>query len=352
MFFSLTKPVTSLVLERPSVIEDLRAEADFRSVTLDWNISRWTLREWPMGRATFRITSCEIQFWGTNKCRTQTMANGGEFSQGNAQSGWRHFRTTVSNLRLATNYTIEVMPTGSNDQPRSITIQTKGFEGYSSHCMDNTSRVEVETGPFFGGRISAEEAASRPGCFIDGDRTSAQSRYSLVIDHYRCASRVMGDGVMTHIIVQENPSIVTHTAKRFVVTCHNQPEVFVVESGMKMPVAVRDKIRETSSVDFSRNLISHNHVANVMEQELDDKDRESRKFSTATTNGKKSKTSQAQLVIMIVLLLCTLIGLSAGTLVLILRKQSRRSNCQKPTPITHQADVLLGPFIAGPFIAD
>ena len=54
---------------------------------------------------------------------------------------------------------------------------------------------------------------------------------------------------------------------------------------MKMPVAVRDKIRETSSVDFSRNLISHNHVANVMEQELDDKDRESRKFSTATTNG-------------------------------------------------------------------
>lgn len=54
------------------------------------------------------------------------MANGGEFSQGNAQSGWRHFRTTVSNLRLATNYTIEVMPTGSNDQPRSITIQTKG----------------------------------------------------------------------------------------------------------------------------------------------------------------------------------------------------------------------------------
>jgi hypothetical protein len=90
--------------------------------------------------------------------------------------------------------------------------------------------VEVETGPHFSGRISVEDSTD-PRCYVDGERTSEQTRYALIIDHSICGSWVNQSSVVTYVIVQENPSILTHTARRFVVVCHHQPDVFVVESG-------------------------------------------------------------------------------------------------------------------------
>ena len=75
------------------------------------------------------------------------------------------------------------------------------------------------------------EDSTDPRCYVDGERTSEQTRYALVIDHSICGSWVNQSSVVTYVIVQENPSILTHTARRFVVVCHHQPDVFVVESG-------------------------------------------------------------------------------------------------------------------------
>lgn len=84
---------------------------------------------------------------------------------------------------------------------------------HATKCLPQASEIEVETGPYFGGRIVAE---SGNDCSIDGDPLSEQDRYVMRIDHEKCGSKVNHDTltVETFITVQENIGIFTHSTRR------------------------------------------------------------------------------------------------------------------------------------------
>ena len=96
----------------------------------------------------------------------------------------------------------------------------------SIECLANASRVQVETGPHFGGRISVDNSS----CRVDGSASSNRTRYELVIDHRSCASFVNETSIVSYVVVQESASILTHTARRFVVVCKLVPDAYVVQS--------------------------------------------------------------------------------------------------------------------------
>ncbi|ODM96186.1 hypothetical protein Ocin01_10497, partial [Orchesella cincta] len=134
----------------------------------------------------------------------------------------------------------------------------------ATNCLADSSEVIVETGPYFGGRISVEDSTI-PGCFIKGNQQSAQTKYSLSIRHKECGSNVNGSKVTTVILVQENVPILTHSTRRFVVVCSFSPESFVVKAGVSLP-------RETSvakSLDFSRLIRISPQSSNLLNTDSD-----------------------------------------------------------------------------------
>jgi hypothetical protein len=74
--------------------------------------------------------------------------------------------------------------------------------------------VEVETGPNFRGVVGAETKEDLPGCAVRGDPASANSSYSLEVDHERCGSRRNASSVWTYVVVQESGAILTHSTRR------------------------------------------------------------------------------------------------------------------------------------------
>lgn len=107
--------------------------------------------------------------------------------------------------------------------------------------MPDASEIEVETGPYFGGRIVADSGGTateeRAECGVKGDEHSARDRYVLRIDHERCGSRVDHEQltVRTFITVQENLGIFTHSTRRFVVVCSYQPDTLTVRASFSVP---------------------------------------------------------------------------------------------------------------------
>lgn len=90
----------------------------------------------------------------------------------------------------------------------------------ATKCLADASEIEVETGPYFGGRIVAEGGAAGTtvdsDCGIAGDVHSTQDRYVMRIDHEKCGSKVDHETltVETFITVQENLGIFTHSTRR------------------------------------------------------------------------------------------------------------------------------------------
>lgn len=84
---------------------------------------------------------------------------------------------------------------------------------HATKCLPQASEIEVETGPYFGGRIVAEGGVD---CGVDGDPLSEKDRYTMRIDHEKCGSKVNQDTltVETFITVQENLGIFTHSTRR------------------------------------------------------------------------------------------------------------------------------------------
>lgn len=84
---------------------------------------------------------------------------------------------------------------------------------HATKCLPHASEIEVETGPYFGGRIVSEGGND---CGVDGDPLSEQDRYVMRIDHDKCGSKVNHDTltVETFITVQENIGIFTHSTRR------------------------------------------------------------------------------------------------------------------------------------------
>lgn len=119
--------------------------------------------------------------------------------------GGPNFEAQIFDLRALTNYTFQVRPLPrqpAGERPASARgrrlelsrlagrIETKPFGAAATKCLADSSEVLVNTGRFFGGRISVEDAAD-PRCQLLGNKTSEQAAYAFRIDHQLCGSRVM-----------------------------------------------------------------------------------------------------------------------------------------------------------------
>lgn len=104
---------------------------------------------------------------------------------------------------------------------------------HATKCLPDVSEIEVETGPYFGGKIVAENN----NCAIQGNPLDERSSYSMKIEHDKCGSHVNHETltVETFITVQENLGILTHSTRRFMVICTFQPDTLTVRARLALP---------------------------------------------------------------------------------------------------------------------
>ncbi|EDV31473.1 uncharacterized protein Dana_GF15375, isoform A [Drosophila ananassae] len=223
----------------------------------------------------FQIFYCEMQNYGPQRCRVK-LVNGtaAAVSQEESQNEEenqelhdplspqiQHFATAVDNLRMATRYSFHIRPaaqrrlqasgtrssnarsefhdeneieSGSGHLPgQSIIIPTKGFSAHATQCLPHASEIEVETGPYFGGRIVVDGG----NCGVKGDPSDSADKYTMRIDHKECGSLVKPETntVETFITVQENLGIFTHSTRRFVVVCSYQSGMQTVRASFTVP---------------------------------------------------------------------------------------------------------------------
>uniref|UniRef100_A0A1S4GWI0 Uncharacterized protein n=1 Tax=Anopheles gambiae TaxID=7165 RepID=A0A1S4GWI0_ANOGA len=260
-------------------IRSLSGEPDYKSVNLTWEVesvhgtdgaadgrrpagykgrsAKLTSSPTGVARAprSFNVFYCELQNWGPHRCRSKIVKDESGDS-GNS----KQYSLLVKNLRMATKYSFHVKPqtkksdqrasgradeggeqeeqnasstAAGHNQGQTIIIPTKGFSAHATQCLPHASEIEVETGPFFGGRIAAENG----NCGIQGDASSPQESYTMRIDHEQCGSKVSTRDltVETYITVQENLGILTHSTRRFVVVCTFQPDTLTVRARLALP---------------------------------------------------------------------------------------------------------------------
>ena len=104
---------------------------------------------------------------------------------------------------------------------------------HATLCLPDASEIEVETGPYFGGRIATENG----NCAVQGDPNDAKESYTMRIEHEKCGSHVSTTDltVETFVTVQENLGILTHSTRRFVVVCTFQPDTLTVRARLALP---------------------------------------------------------------------------------------------------------------------
>ncbi|XP_059485044.1 uncharacterized protein LOC132202262 [Neocloeon triangulifer] len=244
--------------------EELEVNPDFRSVTLQWGsdpeIAGKIESVERVGKVL--ISYCELQTWGTQRCREKAVK---------ATRAGRMFTAQLSGLRMATKYTFRLIPdpeearTMQDEIPLpsdSVTAQTKGFSAKATQCLANSTEVEVDTGPYFGGRISVESLGGQPGeispasedesssCSVWGNPRSPQSTYKLRFDHNICGgTKALNESaVATFLLVQENLPILTHSTRRFLVLCTAQPDTLTVSAGISLPGGVQSHAQGDNSV--------------------------------------------------------------------------------------------------------
>ncbi|XP_017082548.2 uncharacterized protein LOC108115553 [Drosophila eugracilis] len=229
----------------------------------------------PPRALAFQIFYCEMQNYGPQRCRVK-LVNGTtaevpqeetdkEMDQQDEHdplgSQVHHFAAAVDNLRMATKYSFHIRPaaqkrlqaggtrssnaraefhdeneieSGAGHLPgQSIVIPTKGFTAHATQCLPHASEIEVETGPYFGGRIVVDGG----NCGIKGDASDSADKYTMRIDHKECGSLVKPETntVETFITVQENLGIFTHSTRRFVVVCSYQSGMQTVRASFTVP---------------------------------------------------------------------------------------------------------------------
>ncbi|XP_064540487.1 uncharacterized protein LOC135429926 [Drosophila montana] len=210
----------------------------------------------------FQIFYCEMQNYGPQRCRVKLVnatAAAAELptpGQEYVDTQVQHFAAAVDNLRMATRYSFHIRPV----QPRrlrsssarseflaeneidgasahlpgqSIIVPTKGFSAHATQCLAHASEIEVETGPYFGGRIVVDGG----NCGIKGNANDPADKYTMRIDHKQCGSMVKPETntVETFITVQENLGIFTHSTRRFVVVCSYQSGMQTVRASFTVP---------------------------------------------------------------------------------------------------------------------
>ncbi|KAJ3633985.1 hypothetical protein MTP99_010897 [Tenebrio molitor] len=236
MFFIFVfAAVFSVTNAEDSGIKNLSGEPDYRQVRLHWEVD-------DDSQSDFQIRYCELQTWGAQRCRTQSVTGSEE---NDVEDDAKIYTADVKGLRMATTYSFEVRngkeqgeredrAEGDDKNQNIIVIPTKGFSAKATQCLPHASEIEVSTGPYFGGRI-AVEAADGERCAIDGEAKSPRDTYTLRINHTECGSQVNETTVATFVLVQENLPILTHSTRRFLVLCSYQPETLTVRAGINLP---------------------------------------------------------------------------------------------------------------------
>ncbi|XP_036329659.1 uncharacterized protein LOC118741792, partial [Rhagoletis pomonella] len=237
----------------------------------------------------FQIFFCELQSFGPHRCRSKLVnetqqlepngnndnSNGNsnhtgsssrknrqnnnvEIGQAKSSRRVRHYAAQIDNLRMATKYNFHIRPqakrrnmkiTGRSelfgneiddeakgvplDGGQTIIIPTKGFAAQATKCLPQASEIEVETGPYFGGKIVVDGG----NCGVKGNQNDPIDRYTMRIDHKMCGSLVKPETntVETFITVQENLGIYTHSTRRFVVVCSFQSGMQTVRASFTVP---------------------------------------------------------------------------------------------------------------------
>lgn len=101
----------------------------------------------------------------------------------------------------------------SNFSKQSLRIETKPFRAEATKCLADISEVVVQTGRYFGGRISVENSLD-PRCNLLGNRSSEQTTYLFRIDHEVCHSKtVVSFPISTRVLFSSLTSLDTHTHK-------------------------------------------------------------------------------------------------------------------------------------------
>ncbi|KAF4518041.1 hypothetical protein B566_EDAN009274 [Ephemera danica] len=281
--------------------DNLEASPDFHSVTLLWgdptllhaDVSKTQNdHEAPISPAaragTVVVTFCELQAWGPHRCKDKSVQM--------SRMG-RVFSAQVNGLRMATRYSFQVRP-GSLEVSSSststhnvsplatglpastITAQTKGFSARATLCLANSTEVEVDTGPFFGGRISVEPLNGTPGdvgpnsgadpevasCSVWGDSQSTRATYRLRFDHHACGGTraLNSSAVATFLLVQESLPILTHSTRRFLVLCTAQPDTLTVSAGISLPGGVEPAPSSENSVAGASGSAEPQRVARLL----------------------------------------------------------------------------------------
>ncbi|XP_034100941.1 uncharacterized protein LOC117565774 [Drosophila albomicans] len=267
-------------------IRGVAGEPNYKSVNLTWEVEFVTSAHdtdtnsnGPNGNANanavtnmsddveppkaFQIFYCEMQNYGPQRCRVK-LVNGSiaELPSLDADTHQvQHFAAAVDNLRMATRYSFHIRPVqprrlrsssaradfhdeneiesggataaASHLPGQSIIIPTKGFSAHATQCLAHASEIEVETGPYFGGRIVVDGG----DCGIKGNANDPADKYTMRIDHKLCGSMVKPETntVETFITVQENLGIFTHSTRRFVVVCSYQSGIQTVRASFTVP---------------------------------------------------------------------------------------------------------------------
>ncbi|XP_063702790.1 uncharacterized protein LOC134832629 [Culicoides brevitarsis] len=247
-------------------IKSLTGEPDYRSVNLTWEVEDFENEvdggsaeeiplsaededQIPSNNRSFTVYYCELQTWGAHRCKSKVLEDTEE-REGNT----KQYSMMIDHLRMATKYSFHVKASGQNQdqkpsaradlngnilkddseiQGQTIIIPTKGFSAHATKCLPDVSEIEVETGPYFGGKIVAENN----NCFTQGNPLDDRSSYSMKIEHDKCGSHVNHETltVETFITVQENLGILTHSTRRFMVVCTFQPDTLTVRARLALP---------------------------------------------------------------------------------------------------------------------
>ncbi|XP_046866959.1 uncharacterized protein LOC6643687 [Drosophila willistoni] len=261
---------TETAAHHDTLRQDAVDDDDVTNMSIDTksNINSLTNLLPPKPKA-FQIYYCEIQNYGPQRCRVKLVnASAAEIKEEdqdlliNEESNHiQHFSTAVDNLRMATKYSFHIRPAMSSKRlqtPRSqngrsefneeneieslnskhlpgqsIIIPTKGFSAHATQCLPHASEIEVETGPYFAGRIVVDGG----NCGVKGDANDPADKYTMRIDHKKCGSMVKPETntVETFITVQENLGIFTHSTRRFVVVCSYQSGMQTVRASFMVP---------------------------------------------------------------------------------------------------------------------
>ncbi|XP_018322435.1 uncharacterized protein LOC108735106 [Agrilus planipennis] len=227
-----------------SAVRNLVGEPDYHRVKLQWESDAKHT-----SKSAFQIRYCELQVWGTQRCRSKSIEPKNENKptrMSDEEDNTQMYSADIEGLRMATTYSFEIKTKQKNLATREeranngdksqnmIVIPTKGFSARATQCLPHASVIEVSTGPYFGGRI-AVEAADGERCALDGEPNSPRDVYTLRINHTECGSKVNETTVATYVIVQENLPILTHSTRRFLVLCTYQPETLTVRAGINLP---------------------------------------------------------------------------------------------------------------------